>query len=162
MIFTVSITLHVLAALFWLGGMMFLAVVGAPVLRRVEPPALRARVFNDLGIRFRTTGWIAVGILVVTGLVNLRHHGVLSWEVLGDAHFWHTRFGTALAVKLVAVAVMLVLQAVHDFVHGPQASRAEPGSAEALRLRRRAAMLARVNALVALVLLVAAVRLPRT
>jgi len=161
-IFLASITLHVIAALFWLGGMIFLAVVGAPVLRRVEPASLRAQVFNDIGVRFRVAGWIAIGILVVTGLVNLRYHGVLAWEVLRQAGFWRTRFGTALAVKLAAVAVMLVLQAVHDFVDGPRAARAEPGSAEAARLRRRAALLARINALVALVLIVAAVRLPRT
>jgi len=161
-IFLASITLHVIAALFWLGGMIFLAVVGAPVLRRVEPAALRAQVFNELGVRFRAAGWIAISILVVTGLVNLHYHGVLAWEVLRQGGFWRTRFGTALAVKLVAVAVMLVLQAIHDFVDGPRAARAEPGSPEATRLRRRAALLARINALVALVLIVAAVRLPRT
>jgi copper resistance protein D len=162
MVFLASITLHTLAALFWLGGMIFLALVGAPVLRQIEPASLRARIFDDLGTRFRTAGWIAVGILVVTGLVNLHYHGVLAWSVLSQARFWRTRFGTALAVKLVAVSVMLALQAVHDFLHGPQASRAEPGSPEAARLRRRAAMFARVNAVVGLVLVIAAVRLPRS
>jgi len=162
MIFLANITLHTLAALFWLGGMIFVALVGAPVLRQVEPAALRARIFDDLGRRFRTTGWIAVAVLIVTGIVNLRYHGVLAWSVLSQPRFWHTRFGTALAVKLVAVAVMLALQAVHDFVHGPQASRAEPGSPDAARFRRRAALLARVNALVGLVLVLAAVRLPRS
>ncbi len=162
MIFLASVTLHVLAALFWLGGMMFLAVVGAPVLRRIEPPSLRAQIFNDLGMRFRTAGWIAVGVLVVTGVVNLRYHGVLAWDVLSRAAFWRTHFGAALAAKLVAVAVMLVLQAIHDFMDGPRASRAEPGSAEAARWRRRAALLARVNAVVALLLVIAAVRLPRS
>jgi uncharacterized membrane protein len=29
----VTVVIHVLAALFWLGGMFFLGVVGAPVLR---------------------------------------------------------------------------------------------------------------------------------
>ena len=162
MIFVASITLHVIAALFWLGGMLFFALVGAPVLRRVEPASLRARLFDELGRRFRTAAWIAVGILIVTGLVNLRYHGVLAWEVLSQARLWHTRFGTALAVKLAAVAVMLPLQAIHDFVVGPRASRAEPGTDEARRLRRQAALLARVNAVVALVLIVAATRLPRT
>ena len=157
-----SVTLHVIAAMLWLGGMLFLALVGAPVLRRVEPAALRAELFNDLGLRFRTAGWIAVGVLVVTGLVNLHYHGVLAWEVLGHARFWRTRFGTALAVKLAAVALMLALQAAHDFIDGPRAARAAPGTPEAARLRTRAAMLARLNALVGLVLIVAAARLPRS
>ena len=40
-LYNLVVTLHVLAALFWLGGMFFLALVGAPVLRAVEPPELR-------------------------------------------------------------------------------------------------------------------------
>ena len=46
----VVVTIHVLAALLWLGGMFFLGVVGAPVLRRIEPPALRRRLFQELGV----------------------------------------------------------------------------------------------------------------
>ncbi len=162
MLYLTSVTLHVLAALFWVGGMFFLAAVGAPVLRQVEPAALRARLFDDLGRRFRAAGWGAIAVLVATGLANLHFRGFLSWAVLGQAAFWHTGFGATLAVKLVAVAVLFALQAVHDFVHGPRAARAVPGSSEARALRRRAALLARLNALVALVVVVAAVRLPRT
>ena len=161
MLYLTSVTLHVLAALFWLGGMFFLAVVGAPVLRHVEPAELRSRLFDDLGRRFRAAGWVAIAVLVATGLGNLHFRGFLAASVLGRAAFWHTAFGTALGVKLVAVAAMLVLQAVHDFVHGPRAARTVPGSPEALALRRRAALLARLNALVGLVVVVSAVRLPR-
>jgi copper resistance protein D len=162
MLYLTSVTLHVLAALLWLGGMFFLALVGAPVLRLVEPSELRARLFDELGRRFRTVGWAAVGVLLATGALILRARGLLAWPVLGHVAFWRTGFGTALAIKLVAVAILLVLQAIHDFIHGPQASRVPPGSPEALALRRKAALLARLNALVALVVVVAAVRLPRT
>jgi len=37
-----NVTIHVLAAMVWLGGMLFFAAVGAPVLRKVESPQLRA------------------------------------------------------------------------------------------------------------------------
>jgi len=50
---------------------------------------------------------------------------------------------------------------VHDFFLGPAAGRAAPASARANRLRRRAALLARVNALLGLLLVAAAVRLAR-
>jgi hypothetical protein len=50
---------------------------------------------------------------------------------------------------------------VHDFGHGPRAARMAPGSPEAIAMRRTAALLARLNALVGLVVVVAAVRLPR-
>lgn len=45
--------LHLTSSLVWLGGMFFLALVGAPVLRTVEPASLRARLFRELEVRFR-------------------------------------------------------------------------------------------------------------
>ena len=156
------VTLHVLAALLWLGGMFFLGVVGAPVLRAIEPAALRQRLFHLLGVRFRTVGWIAIAVLVTTGTIMLRARGLLAWSgVLGSAAFWRTPLGVALAFKLATVVTMIAVSAVHDFLVGPAASRAEAGSAEAVALRRRAALLARLNALVGLFLVIAAVRLAR-
>jgi uncharacterized membrane protein len=51
-----NVTIHVLAAMLWLGGMFFLGVVGAPVLRAIDPPPLRQRLFQELGTRFRRVG----------------------------------------------------------------------------------------------------------
>jgi copper resistance protein D len=158
----VLVTIHVLAAMLWLGGMLFLGVVGAPVLRAIEPPALRQRLFSELGRRFRAVGWSAVATLVVTGTLMLGARGLLHWSVLGSADFWRTAFGTALALKLAAVTAMIVVSAVHDFLHGPAASRAAPGSPAALALRRRAALIARANALVGVLIVLVAVRLARS
>ena len=155
-----NVTVHVLAAMFWLGGMFFIAAVGAPVLRTLEP-ALRARIFTLLGERFRAAGWWSIAILIVTGTLNLHFRGILRWPVLGDAAFWQGRYGLALAWKLGGVAAMVVVSALHDFVLGPAAARLEAGSAAALRARRRAAWLARANALFGLVVVIAAVRLAR-
>lgn len=161
-LYYVNVTIHVLAAMLWLGGMFFLGVVGAPALRAVEPPALRQRLFQALGVRFRMAGWIAIAVLVLTGLGNLYFRGWLHWNsVLGSAAFWRTGVGTALGIKLLSVVVMILVSAVHDFVLGPLAGRAQAGTAQAIALRRRAALLARVNALLGIVVVVAAVRLPR-
>jgi hypothetical protein len=81
--------------------------------------------------------------------------------VLGAAEFWRTGSGHALALKLVAVTAMLVVSVTHDFILGPMAGRAVPGSAPALVLRQRAALLARANALIGVVVVIAAVRLAR-
>jgi uncharacterized membrane protein len=157
-----NVTIHVLAALLWLGGMFFLGVVGAPALRRIEPPAVRQRLFQELGRRFRTVGWVAIAVLVVTGVLNLYFHGWLRWNgVLGASAFWSTSIGHALAAKLVAVVTMIVVSATHDFVLGPAAGRAAPGSRHALALRKRAALLARANALVGVIVVIAAVHLAR-
>lgn len=159
--YLISVSLHLLAALLWLGGMLFLAVVGAPVLRRVEPPELRARLFRRIGERFRTVGWIAIAVLVATGIANLHFRGLLRWEVLGDGAFWAGSYGRALGWKLVLVAAMVSVSAVHDFVEGPRAARHPPGTPAALAARRRSARLARVNALLGIVLVFVAVRLAR-
>lgn len=161
MAYFVNVTVHVFAALLWLGGMFFLAVVGAPVLRRVEDPGLRRDLFRVLGEQFRRVGWIAIGFLLGTGALNLWFRGLLTWSVLGDPAFWGTRYGNALAWKLGAVTVMLVVQAVHDFVVGPASSAVPAGTAEATRLRRQAALLARLSAVAGVVLVIAAVRLAR-
>jgi uncharacterized membrane protein len=160
-LYYLNVTLHVFAAIFWLGGMFFLAAVGAPVLRRIEPPELRARLFGQLGRQFRGVGWGAIAVLLVTGTLNLHLRGLLDAKVLGSPELWSSRYGHALAWKLGAVAAMLTVSALHDFVFGPAASRLGPGSPEALRMRRRAALLARVNALIGVVVVIAAVRLAR-
>lgn len=155
------VTVHVLAALVWLGGMFFLALVGAPVLRSIEPPELRQRLFAELGLRARTVGWWSIAVLVVTGTLLLDHRGLLQWGVLGDARFWATGLGVALAAKLTAVTTMLAVSFVHDFILGPAAGNVVAGSPAALRLRRRAALLARSSAVVGIIIVVAAVRLAR-
>lgn len=160
-LYFINVTVHVLAALLWLGGMFFLAVVGAPVLRTVEPPALRAQLFRRLGEQFRKVGWVAITVLVITGTLNLYFHGVLSLTVLSDGAFWTTPYGRALGWKLGAVAAMLIVQAIHDFIVGPAASRLPTGSPELLRVRRRAAMLARASAVLGVIVVIAAVRLAR-
>ena len=49
-----NVTVHLLAALFWLGGMFFVAIVAAPVLRGTQSPEDRAVLFQRLGERFST------------------------------------------------------------------------------------------------------------
>jgi copper resistance protein D len=130
---------HVLAALTWIGGMLFIAFVLVPVARRYEP-ALRTRLVHETGMRFRTVGWIAIAVLVASGVLNLW----LRPELLSLPRFhW----------KVSIVVVALVLSAVHDFVLGPRAGR--PGADPALRVR--ASWIARVN--VVLVLVVVAIGL---
>ena len=122
--------IHVLAAVVWLGGMLFIALVLVPVVRGLDDPALRTRLVHAAGVRFRTVGWITLGLLVASGLGNL-------W--LRPYLLELPRFQT----KLGLVALALILAAVHDFVLGPRAGRPDaPPEA-----RRRASWIARLNVL---------------
>jgi putative copper resistance protein D len=160
-LYLANVTVHVIAALIWLGGLFFFALVGAPALRTVEPPELRARLFRMLGERARSIGWIAIAVLTITGIANLYFRSVLDPELLLSSAFWATRYGNALAWKLAAVAAMVLVSALHDFVYGPGASRHPAGSPEARAARLRAAWLGRVNAIIGIVIVFAAVRLAR-
>jgi uncharacterized membrane protein len=158
LLYLACVTLHVLAAMFWVGGMLFLAIVGAPALRGVEP-GLRRELFTRLGVGFRAAGWTAIAVAVLTGTGALWLRGWLG-AVL-DPGFWRTAAGGALALKLAAVLVMVAGSAWHDFVLGPRAGRAEPGSDTARRLRAKAIGAARLALLAAIVAVIAAVRLVR-
>lgn len=156
-----NLALHVLAAITWLGGMFFFALVGAPVLRTVEPASLRSALFQALGRRFRWIGWALVAILLATGTVNLSFRGLLSAEVLGSPEFWGTPVGTVLGWKLIGVGAMIVLGALHDFAWGPRSGRHPVDSAEGRRARQVTSWIGRVNALVGIVVVLAAIRLAR-
>jgi uncharacterized membrane protein len=161
-LYLVNVSIHVLAAMLWLGGMFFLAVVGGPVLRRIDDPALRGRLFEVLGRAFRRVGWWSILVLVLTGIGNLGFRGLLSHGALASRAFWASPFGHTLAAKLVAVAAMIGVSAVHDFVIGPAASRAaRERSPRAATLRSRAAWLARINAGLGVAVVLLAVRLAR-
>lgn len=159
-VYLLTVTAHVLAAVIWLGGMIAFALL-APILRRVGDDAERQRLFHALGRRFRTVGWICIAVLIVTGVGQLQMRGwwgAAFWTAPG---LWSSALGHAFAGKLATILLMLGVQGAHDFHYGPRAGKVEPGTPEARALRRKAALLARVNAIAALVLLWFAVRLPR-
>jgi uncharacterized membrane protein len=125
--------IHVVSAITWVGGMLFIALVLVPAARTFDDASLRTRLVQETGRRFRTIAWIALGLLVATGLSNLWMQPFL----LGSPRFhW----------KLGLVVLALILSAFHDFVLGPRAGA--PGADPSLRLR--ASWIARVNVVVAL------------
>jgi len=159
-LYFVILTLHLLAATVWLGGMFFFAIA-APVLRRIQDEGVRAALFDSLGRRFRLVGWICVGVLVVTGVTQLRLRGWWGATFWGQPGFWRSALGSALAWKLGLVALMIAVQAVHDFRVGPRAGLVSPGTPEARSLRARAVQLARLNVFVGILVVYVAVRLGR-
>ena len=61
-----AITLHVLAAIVWIGGMFFAFLAARPVLAALETP-LRARLWVGIFQRFFPWVWACVVTLLVTG-----------------------------------------------------------------------------------------------
>jgi uncharacterized membrane protein len=160
----IAILLHILAAVVWIGGMVFLGAVLIPVLRRSRTEGGQyTELIHRTGTRFRNVGWACLAILLVTGIVNLSRWGV-GIERLTSGELWASPWGRILAVKLLLVATALAMSGVHDFIVGPRATRtlrAAPGSEEAGRLRRVAGWMGRTNLLIAVLVVALGIMLVR-
>ncbi len=139
-LYLLSVWLHLVAVAAWMGGMLFLAGVVLPVLRRGDPVQL-GRFMSGASGRFRFVGWTCLGVLGLTGFFQLAQRG-LSWNsnplVLG---------------KIGLFCVIVVMSVVHDFWAGPKASSVmlnAPGSPQALRWRRVAILMGRLTGVLAL------------
>jgi len=159
----VSIWLHILAATVWIGGMAALGLLLVPLLRQERFEDVATPLLYASALRFRWIGWGALGVLIATGLVNVRAQGI-PWSAWLDPDFWATAWGAALGWKLLLVVVTLVVSAVHDFHFGPKAvhlMEAAPESAEAERMRWWSSWLGRGTLVLSLAILWFAVLLPR-
>jgi len=157
--------IHVMAAMMWVGGMLFIAIVVIPALKNFEPPQKRIEVISATATRFKKIGWISIGILFVTGLINIANHGVTHKMIFSDS-FLSTHFGKVLIIKLTLFLIMVLLSASHDFILGPKhikllerpKSDAEAQS-EIAKNKKLVSWLARVNVIVVVMIVACAVML---
>jgi copper resistance protein D len=111
LLYQVSVVLHVLAAMLWVGGMGFFALVVVPVLRRKLGPAAGGEALRAIGIRLAEASWIILGVLIATGVTNLATRGLLP--LMAEPAFWSTGLGRTLAVKLAFVALVVASSSAH-------------------------------------------------
>lgn len=161
--YPLSVFIHIIAAVTWIGGMLFIVMVLAPLLRSEDFRPVATRVLHVTGKKFKRIGWACLWLLILTGFFNtLARYGYpgQSWAGFGAAVFANK----VLMHKLYTLGVILVLSYLHDFHIGPAAVRAMRNAAEApetLRLRRTAAWMGRANLLLALMIVWWALRLVR-
>lgn len=111
-LYLVSVWMHVLAAMTWVGGMMVFVTAVMPYFRR-QPAAARAAFLDWFGPRFRVVSWACFAILVATGTFNLWARGVGLDDFLRPE--WRsTGFGQLLLVKLALVTAVMGLSAAHE------------------------------------------------
>jgi len=162
-LYLLSVWLHVIAAMTWIGGMLFLVTVIVPMLRQPEMRGRAMELFHLLGVRFRRVGWIALLVLVVTGTFNVMHRGYSLGQIFTGEVFAGP-WGHTLGAKLLFVALILVSSALHDFYIGPMATQLAREGAPVERrerLRRVASWMGRSTLLLALLVVGLAVMLVR-
>ncbi len=109
------IWLHLVAAVSWIGGMIFLSVVLVPVLKREPFASQKTLFFLAMARRFRVVVWGVIAVLFFTGPLLLHQRGI----PIGDPSRWPT----ILAVKLGLITILLLLTLIHDLIIGPRVGR---------------------------------------
>jgi uncharacterized membrane protein len=107
--------LHVLAAVSWIGGTIFLSVVLVPVLRRESFASQKALLFRTTALRFRVVVWGSIATLLLTGSLLLHQRGIS----IADPAGWPMVLG----IKLGLVAILLLFTVTHDLIIGPRVGR---------------------------------------
>ena len=153
------VSLHILAAMTWIGGMMFLSLVLAPIVKsRKAAPEFMA-LFRSAALRFRPIVWGAMAVLLMTGPMLLSHRGL---SVMAPA-----AWTGIVTVKLVLVGLLFILTLLHDLVLGPRVSRvgATPESQRTAGERfvfKTSRWLPRLSLLIGLAVVIAATMLARS
>ena len=75
-LYLISVWLHIMAAVVWIGGTIFLALVLIPAIRRPEFGSIALELIRWTVLRFRLVGWICFAVFIVTGTMNLIFRGV--------------------------------------------------------------------------------------
>ena len=117
-----SLWLHLLAVVVWIGGLMYQAHVLLPAARRGASSA-----FADAASSARPVAWTAIAVVVLTGFYNVTRLGPLARVMESGA-------GLLLAGKFTLVIVLVALAAQRDFTQVPRLQRAlgegaDPGPA---------------------------------
>lgn len=141
-LYLISVWMHVLAAMTWIGGMAVFVIAVMPYFRR-QPEEVRAAFLDWFGARFRAVSWACFAILATTGTFNLWARGVRPGDFLRRE--WHaTAFGQLVLLKLTLVTVATLLTIFHE----------RTASARSARWMGRSLLLAGLGIVAAAVMLV--------
>ncbi len=146
---TFTLTLHIIAAILWVGGMLFLTLVIVPYLNTLDDPLKRSELFGAIGRRFRLFGWGALIVLIITGPINLHLLDIPPSNIL-NPKFHGTSYGWPLMMKLGFVFLIVVSSLLHDFWIGPRSRTSD-------KFRMWARVIGRTNLVIAIVIVVFAV-----
>lgn len=110
--------IHLVAAAFWLGGLVFLALVAVTAARTVDQPTF-ARLISRLGRSFLLGSVVAGVLLAVSG-------AAMAWPRLGYslAALPRSGFGRLLETKTSLAVLLVGLTAVHTMAGRRTGSRA--------------------------------------
>ena len=142
----VIMTIHIIAASLWVGGMLFMVLVLSPYVRKLPD---FVHHFQEVGKRYSFWGtFISLTVLFLTGLYNMNVMGVPFIKVFST----NTVYAHTLSHKLYLFFITVVIAVVHDYVLGLRAHKSE-------RLRILSAVAGVINLILGITIIYLAVRL---
>ncbi len=160
--FQISLFIHLLAVVTFVGGMAFLAMILVPSLREPDLKAHAGAVMRSAARRFGKIGAASVLILLVTGFTNAFAKGYGA--VFLSAEFWRLPYAHLFGTKFVIALAIILVSMMHIGRQGHQAIDAmqvEPAAETTERMRRKSANIGRINMVLALVAMLLGILMSR-
>jgi len=115
-----AVAVHILSAVVWLGGMLFLVMVMLPAARKAMQsggPGAGLDVLRDTTQRFLPVAWAAMVLLGLSGAYLAWEH----WGIRPGVFFTDSgRFMHILQAKSLLFLIVVLLSLMHDFWLGPK------------------------------------------
>lgn len=123
--FALARAIHVIAVLFWIGGVGFVTWVVMPAIRANEAAADRLSRFQQIEGRFAWQARIWVLLAGLTGLWLI--HRADMWTRFAEPHFWWMHMMVALwavfALMLFVLEPLVLHRRMAQSTHIPQVNR---------------------------------------
>lgn len=108
-----SLWLHLLSMALWIGSISFFLIVFGPAVHSL-PPGTGMRALDQGRKRFETLSWIAIGLLLITGVLNFIFRATAPG--FNPSVGYYSVFG----VKLFLFFAMTLHHCLQAFKYGPR------------------------------------------
>jgi putative copper export protein len=115
------LTLHILLASLWVGGMLFMVIVLIPYIRKLPD---NIHIIKAVGIRYSIAGtFIGLPLLFLTGLCNMNTFNIKFWDVFSATK--NNPYLFTLKHKIYLFFITAVLAVFHDLVLGLRSDKSK-------------------------------------
>jgi putative copper export protein len=114
--YSLSLLIHLIALALWLGGIVFFLIVLGPAVYELEP-RIAITTLNQGRLGLETASWIAIGLLLLTGMVNLLARAPQPGAEINES------YRILLGVKLFVFGAMVVHHCLQVFKYAPAIAR---------------------------------------
>lgn len=139
---------HLVGAVIWLGGIIYINLVLVPIVKTFEP-STAGKLMGENVKRFSVIAWTSIGLLIITGLI------MLDADALFD---FSTDFGTFLTLKIITASIMIIIGLYITLLLVPKIRKLAPAEGDAptpefLNLQKRLPLLIKTNMILGILVL---------